>query len=91
MQVMVGAEYGNLRISTDYGKTWSTAQNAPFCLWEGVAVSSDGNTMIAVASNMDYDPYRHHAGVYVSRDRGTTWTRPEGVPHDARWTAVSCS
>jgi photosystem II stability/assembly factor-like uncharacterized protein len=46
--------------------------------WYRIAVSPDGNT-IAVVGNTDYAGSRVSTGIYVSRDRGVTWTRGSSI------------
>ncbi|MDD5012582.1 MAG: hypothetical protein PHQ66_02985 [Candidatus Nanoarchaeia archaeon] len=60
---------GNYRIyaSTDYGNNWAV-RNISKNSWNGIAMSSDGAIMTAVASGANN-------GIYVSKNLGATWTK----------------
>jgi len=78
-QVVVAAaqQTGGLHLSTDGGRTFAplpvaVGGTAVADGWYRVAISRDGNT-IAVAGNTEFAGAA--SGLYVSRDRGVTWTR----------------
>jgi photosystem II stability/assembly factor-like uncharacterized protein len=66
--------------STNSGATWisNSISAAGSQLWQSVASSADGYTLVAVAQSQD--------AIYVSKDAGATWTSnsvPEQVWHAA--------
>ena len=64
-----------LYVSTNGGTSWSTKDVGN---WNGIAISDNGATMVAVASS----------GIYVSTDSGTTWNNRETA---RSWADVSIS
>jgi hypothetical protein len=75
--VAAATQNGRLYVSTDGGATFTlrtvAVAGSPVADgWYRVAVSQDGNT-IALAGNFVYTTTS--TGIYVSRDRGATWTR----------------
>lgn len=77
---------GEVWVSSDGGRTWSlrnvTIGGVPvYNSWYRAAASADGNT-IAVAG-------RYDSGLYLSRDRGLTWTRSPAPVGD--YTAIAMS
>lgn len=77
MVVAAAAQDGNVHLSTDGGATFAAL---PVDIgagpindgWYRLAMSEDGNT-IAVAGNPDFAGTS--SGIYVTRDRGVTWTQ----------------
>jgi len=59
-----GVSYGEMYISTDGGESWSKNASYSNIPWSSVAMSGDGNYLIATS----YD------GFYVSLDQGLTWS-----------------
>jgi hypothetical protein len=84
-QYMVGAIYGtNISISSDYGKTWTPAQNISNTInWTGLAMSSNGQ-IIAAAGNGD--------NIYISTNCGQTWTEYNGgLVNNLTWQSLAMS
>jgi len=69
--------------STNSGDSW-TVTGAPSNTWISVAMSADGNKIVATAR-----PAGGPGPIYVSTDFGTTWTT-NNTPYDA-WRAVASS
>ena len=69
--------------STNSGATWASNRisEAGSQLWQGIASSADGNTLVAVAQSQD--------AIYVSKDAGATWTS-NSVPEQV-WYTVAAS
>lgn len=93
-QVIVAAEQnGRVFLSTDAGTTFNpvTVALAPSTSftegWYRVKMSADGNT-IALAAN-DFGGHGPGSGIFVSHDRGATWTR--GFTLNADYTALAMS
>jgi photosystem II stability/assembly factor-like uncharacterized protein len=70
----------NISYSADSGRTWQppATMPQPNSRAGSIAVSADGATWA-------WTPQGSPA--YVTRDNGATWTRAQGVPHDARLVA----
>ena len=89
------AQGGEIFLSTDAGATWSVMQvaltsagttTAVSETWYRVKLSADGRTIALVANTYGGAP---GSGIYVSRDRGTTWTR--GLVATADYTELAVS
>jgi photosystem II stability/assembly factor-like uncharacterized protein len=84
---------GRVFLSTDAGATFSAVTVAltpgtPITEgWYRVKTSADGNT-IALAAN-DFGTHGPGSGIFVSHDRGATWTR--GFTLNADYTALAMS
>ena len=67
----------NIGYSVDGGKTWQppASMPQPDSALGNIAVSSDASTWV-------WTPER--SPVYLTRDRGATWTESKGVPADSR-------
>lgn len=91
-----GNAYGSdLYVSTDSGADWTDmSQNYSFMqnYWQCVAISDDGNKIVAGSRNFwllpGYMP-DHGACVYVSTDAGQDWWVPD-IP-DGNAASVTCS
>ena len=59
------APLGQLRVSADAGTTWTTP-TLPAGVWISSDLSADGSQIVAV---------QFQGGMYLSTDRGVTWTR----------------
>jgi hypothetical protein len=75
--VVAGTQNGHLYVSTDGGATFAlrtvtVGGAAVGDGWYRIKVSEDGNTIV-LAGNYQYTS--GSSGIYVSRDRGLTWTR----------------
>lgn len=90
--VVAASQSGSLHLSTDGGATFAALPvvvGAPVNdNWYRAAVSPDGNT-IAVAGNTDYAGALVSTGLYVSRDRGLTWT--QGSATGGAYTSIDTS
>lgn len=93
--VIVAADQAGtqLFLSTDAGVTWSpvtVAVGSPatpvFEGWYRVKMSADGNTIAVAANEFGGSP---GTGIYVSHDRGQTWTK--GFTLTADYTALAMS
>ena len=84
---LVGAEYnlssgvGYIYTSTSSG--WSWTKTGSQQLWSGVASSSDGKKLVAVAGTSQSPGF-----IYISSDSGMTWTQ---VGEQQHWTSVASS
>ncbi|HYF17804.1 MAG TPA: sialidase family protein [Ramlibacter sp.] len=81
MVVVAASQNGELHLSTDGGLTFAALPVAVgatqvFDGWYRVALSDDGQTIVAAANPNFAGP---SSGLYVSRNRGTTWTRGSTV------------
>lgn len=84
---IVAAEYGRgISVSTDFGVTWISA-GAPAKRWRGLAGSSDGMRLAAVAE--PGPGYDQQGGIWLSADGGTTWS-PSTAP-DRAYQSVACA
>ena len=76
---------GTIYSSADAGKTWVAQKGAPSAaLWQGLASSSDGTTLVAA----DQSP----GSLWISKDAGATFVavaQTSGAPVSARWRHVS--
>ena len=75
---------GDLFISDDVGSTWNTLFSFPKNYSYSLAASDDGR-VIAVASDID--------GLYLSTDRGVSWTtqlRGLGFAGDQHFSSIRC-
>jgi len=83
-----------LRISTDGGESWSVVLSAQPREWSSVAVSDDGQKIIATEGtylSLNAIPesfYAYTGSIVTSIDTGTTWTE-QSDPGQAKWTTVS--
>jgi photosystem II stability/assembly factor-like uncharacterized protein len=89
--VVAGTQNGHLYVSNDGGATFApravtVGGVAATDGWYRIKVSDDGNTIV-LAGNYVYTS--GSSGIYVSRDRGLTWTRSYG---DSKpYTSISAS
>jgi hypothetical protein len=100
-QVIVAVEHnGAAFLSSDFGASWAsvtvavplTPAAAPTTISEGwyrVKLSADGNTIALVANSFGDPMLGSGSGVFVSHDRGATWTR--GFSLVADYTALAMS
>ena len=76
---------GTIYSSADAGKTWVAQKGAPVAaLWQGLASSSDGTTLIAA----DQSP----GSLWISKDSGATFAavaQKSGAPVSAMWRHVA--
>ena len=80
---LVAASFGGfVSTSTDSGHTWTQQTALGGQDWTGVACSSDGTKIVAVAGYIGY--------LYTSADSGTTWV-PQTGAGKRNWSAVVCS
>ncbi len=79
---------GIISISSDYGNTWTTANNVN-ANYVSIALSSTGQYQIAVADNSTNNPTGiANSKIYISSDYGATWT---GKLSSGYWKSVSIS
>jgi photosystem II stability/assembly factor-like uncharacterized protein len=81
MVVVAASQNGDLHLSTDGGLTFAAlpvtvGTTQVFDGWYRVAVSDDGQTIVAAGNPEFAGP---STGIYVSRNRGLTWTRGSTV------------
>lgn len=81
MFVVAATQNNHVYVSTDGGATFApqavtVAGAAVLDGWYRVKVSADGNT-VALAGNYQYTTSSSTTGIYVSRNRGATWTQGE--------------
>ena len=87
-QYMVAAAYENnlgVFVSSDYGKTFTQAQDVPAAAWVTAAVSCTGQFQVALA--------KESGTMVLSADYGQTWKTPVKVPSMEQWwwVDISCS
>jgi hypothetical protein len=96
-QVIVAAEHnGSIFLSTNAGATWSpltvaltsgsTTTPVASNSWYRVKLSADGNTIAIVANSFGTGP---GTGIFVSHNRGATWT--QGFSLTADYTSLAMS
>lgn len=78
---MYAAGSSGIFSSTDYGHTWSGPFSPPAGSWNGVATSSDGNTILAVVPGK---------AIQVSLNAGVTWN-PVASGFASNCIAIACS
>jgi hypothetical protein len=100
-QVIVAVEHnGAAFLSTDFGASWTsltvavplTAGATPTTVtqgWYRVKLSADGNTIALVANSFGDPMLGSGSGIFVSHDRGATWT--QGFALRADYTALAMS
>ncbi|HRY36901.1 MAG TPA: hypothetical protein P5230_03445, partial [Candidatus Magasanikbacteria bacterium] len=74
---------GPIRVSSDYGITWTTSTSAGENAWSAVSISANGKYQTAVvgsATDWDY--------IYISSDYGNTWS---AKGKSTRWSDVAMS
>jgi hypothetical protein len=86
--IMAVAHTSQIFLSANGGTTWApvSVPLAPAESWYRVKVSADGNTIAIAGNSYGAAP---GTGVYVSHNRGTTWTR--GFTAVADYTALAMS
>lgn len=70
--------------SSDWGNTWSSANDAPLNDWGGVACSADGKQMVAVSGD-----WYNFQQIYLSTNSGANWVATDAPSND--WCGVTCS
>ena len=76
--MIAGQSYGYLYISVNSGETWKTSNQNQYQNWNDVAISDDGNKMMAISRTY----------LFVSSDQGSTW--PNSYPtQNPRFIAIS--
>jgi len=73
-----GVSYGEMYISTDGGESWSKNASYGNVPWSSVAISGDGNYLIATS----------YGSFYVSLDQGLTWSNCMGT---GSWSGAALS
>jgi hypothetical protein len=95
--VLVAASHnGEVYVSSDAGVTWAavtvavaTPAAAVIETWYRVKMSDDGNTIALAANTFGGAAGAPGTGIYVSHDRGATWTRGFTLTADYTGLAVS--
>ncbi len=81
--LITGEEKTKLALSSDGGQSWSdTTLESEYDDWQGQAVSSDGNTLLAL---QDY------GSPFISLDGGSSWSTISGPADGLHWTAAAVS
>ncbi|MES2481863.1 MAG: exo-alpha-sialidase [Pseudomonadota bacterium] len=87
---------GEVYVSSDAGVTWAavtvavgTPAVAVTETWYRVKMSDDGNTIAIAANTFGGAPGAPGNGIYVSHDRGVTWTRGLSLTADYSCLAMS--
>ena len=68
------------RKSSNYGNTWSTEikLSESVALTQGVSLAANGNTLVAIWRQYDFNANQPHSLVYaVSTNRGNGWSKPK--------------
>ena len=88
-RVLVAMEFGGLWGTVNGGETWFRIFSLPAVMVRDVEFGDDGTTVIATVFRDNQ--VINGGGIYVSRDRGGSWTRPATgvVPPDASFTRTS--
>ena len=76
---------GNIYKSSDYGATWTDATpsgTGSNLFYTDITTSSDGSVIAASASGPG-------AGIIISTDSGTTWTRATLSPDPGSWSGIA--
>jgi hypothetical protein len=81
---------GYVYLSDYAGYSWAAVASLPVTHWGDIAMSCSGNTMIAVAWDID-DDSPHHDGAYISMDAGATWNKLPGKLGSLRASSVAPS
>lgn len=81
-----GTAGGRIFTSKDDGLTWSQT-GAPTAIWDDIAISADGSTMIAE----DFPVAPEYGHIWVSIDGGKTWASQAALPTAVQWSAVGIS
>lgn len=85
---MQSGQYAHpLQISKDYGATWQ-ASSSPIGKYNKVAISTDGNTIVAGGVTGWVTNENASTDVVVSRDGGATWQVKNPVP-SSKWASVT--
>ena len=71
-KAIIGAEYGNVYVSSDSGSSWTATSLSSSLRWYGVAMSSDGSKMVA-CSNPSFQNGDYNGQLQMSTDGGSTW------------------
>lgn len=95
--VLVAASHnGEVYVSSDAGATWAavtvavgTPATAVTETWYRVKMSDDGNTIALAANTFGGSLGAPGTGIYVSHDRGATWTRGLSLTADYSCLAMS--
>ncbi len=95
--VLVAASHnGEVYVSSDAGVTWAavtvavgTPAAAVVETWYRVKMSDDGNTIALAANTFGGSAGAPGTGIYVSHDRGATWTRGFTLTADYTGLAVA--
>lgn len=93
--MMAGSRYSSadgesaLYLSTDGGETWRPQPALGVSHWSGLSVSPDGSHLMA-AANVGFSYFVSHP-LWVSTDRGATWTVGAWTSQGRSWDAVAQS
>lgn len=82
--IIVAAQFGGLWKTEDHARTWSRLDSLRAFRPMDVAYAPDGETVFATVARDNR--VRNGGGIWLSRDGGSTWTKPRDAdpPADAR-------